>query len=416
MDRTAIVEARIFDGEEVIPETSVVIERGRIVAIGGAVPAGAAIVDARGGTLLPGLIDAHVHTSLDGLEQALTFGVTTELEMQGVFTRGTRAQVAENDRVADVRSAGFGITPPGGHPSELMGDGGHDDGDEAPWESEGEVADQWADIVMPFATTPEEAVAFIPRLEAAGSDYIKFMIDDGTVEGAPGLPVLDDATVAAGVEEAHRRGLLTVAHTLTVEATSSAIAAGIDGLVHMFMDRPGTPQLIDAIARSGAFVVPCIVLNASMMGIPATAFAADPRVRSKLDDAWIATLESSYDRYPQGDLDAVLASVGALHAAGVDILVGTDVSFPLPTLGGMAHGASVHHELQLLVRAGLTPVEALRAATATPARRFGLDDRGRIRESLRADLVLVDGDPTTRISDTLDVRQVWRRGAALFAN
>ena len=416
MDRTAIVEARIFDGEEVIPETSVVIERGRIVAIGGAVPDGAAIVDARGGTLLPGLIDAHVHTSLDGLEQALTFGVTTELEMQGMFTRGARAQVAENDRVADVRSAGFGITPPGGHPSELMGDGGHDDGDEAPWESEGEVADQWADIVMPFATTPEEAVAFIPRLEAAGSDYIKFMIDDGTVEGAPGLPVLDDATVAAGVEEAHRRGLLAVAHTLTVEATSSAIAAGIDGLVHLFMDRPGTPQLIDAIARSGAFVVPCIVLNASMMGIPATAFAADPRVRSKLDDAWIATLESSYDRYPQGDLDAVLASVGALHAAGVDILVGTDVSFPLPTLGGMAHGASVHHELQLLVRAGLTPVEALRAATATPARRFGLDDRGRIRESLRADLVLVDGDPTTRISDTLDVRQVWRRGAALFAN
>ncbi|WP_349867616.1 amidohydrolase family protein [Leifsonia sp. WHRI 6310E] len=416
MDRTAIVDARIFDGEEVIPETSVVIERGRIVAIGGAVPDGAAVVDARGGTLLPGLIDAHVHTSLDGLEQALTFGVTTELEMQGMFTRGTRAQVTENDRVADVRSAGFGITPPGGHPSELMGDGGHDDGDEAPWESEGEVADQWADIVMPFATTPEEAVAFIPRLEAAGSDYIKFMIDDGTVEGAPGLPVLDDATVAAGVEEAHRRGLLTVAHTLTVEATSSAIAAGIDGLVHLFMDRPGTPQLIDAIARSGAFVVPCVVLNASMMGIPATAFAADPRVRSKLDDAWIATLESSYDRYPQGDLDAVLASVGALHAAGVDILVGTDVSFPLPTLGGMAHGASVHHELQLLVRAGLTPVEALRAATATPARRFGLDDRGRIRESLRADLVLVDGDPTTRISDTLDVRQVWRRGAALFAN
>lgn len=416
MDRTAIVDARIFDGEEVIPETSVVIERGRIVAIGGAVPDGAAIVDARGGTLLPGLIDAHVHTSLDGLEQALTFGVTTELEMQGMFTRGSRAQVAENDRVADVRSAGFGITPPGGHPSELMGDGGHDDGDEAPWESEGEVADQWADIVMPFATTPEEAVAFIPRLEAAGSDYIKFMIDDGTVEGAPGLPVLDDATVAAGVEEAHRRGLLTVAHTLTVEATSSAIAAGIDGLVHLFMDRPGTPQIIDAIGRSGAFVVPCVVLNASMMGIPATAFAADPRVRSKLDDAWIATLESSYDRYPQGDLDAVLASVGALHAAGVDILVGTDVSFPLPTLGGMAHGASVHHELQLLVRAGLTPVEALRAATATPARRFGLDDRGRIRESLRADLVLVDGDPTTRISDTLDVRQVWRRGAALFAN
>lgn len=79
----------------------------------------------------------------------------------------------------------------------------------------------------------------------------------------------------------------------------------------------------------------------------------------------------------------------------------------------MAHGASVHHELQLLVQAGLTPVEALRAATSTPARRFGLADRGRILEGLRANLLLVDGDPTRHISDTLNLRQVWRRGSAL---
>ncbi|MET3566215.1 imidazolonepropionase-like amidohydrolase [Leifsonia sp. 563] len=416
MNTTAIVGARIFDGEEVIPAASVVIEGTRIRSIGDDIPDGAHVVDGRGGTVIPGLIDSHVHTSLEGLELALAFGVTTELEMQGMFTRDRRSQVTDDDRVADVRSAGFGITPPGGHPSELMGGEGHDDGDEAPWDADDADADQWADIVMPFAMTPEEAVAFIPRLQATGSDYIKFMIDDGTVEGAPGLPLLDDATIAAGVEEAHRRGLLTVAHTLTVDATASAITGGIDGLVHLFMDRPHTSQIIDTIAASGAFVVPCVVLNASMMGISAAEFAEDPRVRSKLDDAWISTLQSSYNRYPQGDLDDVLASVRALHAAGVDILVGTDVSFPLPTLGGMAHGASVHHELQLLVRAGLTPAEALRAATALPARRFGLDDRGRIRESLRADLVLVDGDPTTRIADTLNIRQVWRRGSALFAD
>ncbi|MGO7984344.1 hypothetical protein ACC691_41685, partial [Rhizobium johnstonii] len=66
-----------------------------------------------------------------------------------------------------------------------------------------------------------------------------------------------------------------------------------------------------------------------MMGITATEFAADPRVRSMLDEAWIATLNSSYDRYPQGNLNDVFASVRALRDAGVDILVGTDVSFPL---------------------------------------------------------------------------------------
>jgi imidazolonepropionase-like amidohydrolase len=117
--------------------------------------------------------------------------------------------------------------------------------------------------------------------------------------------------------------------------------------------------------------------------------------------------------YPQGNLDGAYASVIALHKAGVDILAGCDVSDPLPILGGLAHGASLHHELQLLVAAGLTPIEALQAATATPARRFGLSDRGRIAPGARADLLLVDGNPTTNISDTLSIRTVWRQGVKL---
>ncbi|HEY9308062.1 MAG TPA: amidohydrolase family protein [Microbacterium sp.] len=415
MTKTAIINARIFDGERVLEATTLVIEGTDIVTIGGHAPSDARIIDARAGTILPGLIDSHVHTSLEALELALTFGVTTELEMQGMFTRNKRDQVTDNDRLADVRSAGFGITPPGGHPSELMGGDHEDDNEEAPWDDAdgGEDASFWQDIVMPFSTTPEEAVAFIPKLAETGSDYIKFMIDDGTVEGAPGLPLLGDDVVTAGVAEAHRLQLLTVAHTLTIGATLTAVNAGIDGLVHVFMDQPHTQAIIDQVAASRAFVIPCIVLNASMMGITATEFAADLRVSSKLDESWISTLNSSYNRYPEGNLDDVFASVKALHAAGVDILVGTDVSFPLPILGGMAHGASVHHELQMLVRAGLSPLEALRAATATPARRFGLTDRGRIQEGMRADLLLVDGDPTTNISDTLNIRQIWRRGTAL---
>lgn len=73
----------------------------------------------------------------------------------------------------------------------------------------------------------------------------------------------------------------------------------------------------------------------------------------------------------------------------------------------------MHHELQLLVAAGLSPTDALRAATATPARRFGLTDRGRIAPGARADLLLVDGDPIATISDTLSIRAVWRRGVRL---
>jgi cytosine/adenosine deaminase-related metal-dependent hydrolase len=179
------------------------------------------------------------------------------------------------------------------------------------------------------------------------------------------------------------------------------------------MDQPHTEEIIDLIARSGAFMVPCGVLDASMMGITGAALADDTRVSSRLDEQWMATLRSSFGHYPQGNIEHVLASVKALHDAGVDILVGTDASVALPFLGGLAHGASVHHELQYLVQAGLTPIQALRAATSTPARRFGLTDRGSIAPGHRADLLLVHGDPTTLITDTLNTRAVWRRGSRL---
>ncbi|MFC9291573.1 amidohydrolase family protein, partial [Streptomyces sp. NPDC057052] len=407
MTITAITHARVFDGERVRDDTTVLIEGPTVVALGGAVPAGADAVDARGGTLLPGLFDAHTHTSAQALALALKFGVTTELEMQGALTKTRRAHIEDDDTVADVRSAGFGITPPGGHPSELFPEGERPGGDGGP------ARDDLGDLVMPFATTPEEAAGFIPKLVESGSDYIKFMVDDGTVEGHPGLPCLDQATLNAGVAEARRHGMLTVAHTLTLDATRMAIEAGIDGLVHVFMDRPHTDEIIGLIADSGAFVVPCVVLNASMMGITGAAHADDHRVASRLDEAWLTTLRASFDRYPQGKLEDVLATVKALHDAGVDLLVGSDASVPVPFLGGVAHGASVHHEMRYLVQAGLSPLDALRAATATPARRFSLNDRGRIAEGLRADLLLVDGDPTTDIDRTLDIRAVWRRGTRL---
>ena len=99
------------------------------------------------------------------------------------------------------------------------------------------------------------------------------------------------------------------------------------------------------------------------------------------------------------------AAVGALRRAGVPVLAGTDAPSP-----GLAHGLSLHRELELLVLSGLTPSEVLSSATSEPARAFGFHDRGRIAEGLRADLLLVNGDPTVDIRATRDIVGVWKLG------
>lgn len=416
----AITGARIFDGEKVLDASVVLVEDGKIISIGGRIPEQAVIVDAAGGTLLPGLIDAHVHTSIEGLQDALKFGVTTELEMMGGFTEsGRETQLKGIEQIADVRSAGMAVTPPGGHPDELMpGDGEIPDFvlKELELMSEEDrnallAAHAHDHGEAPALTSVDEAASFVDEQVRQGADFIKIMIEEGTVLAAPGLPVLSKEILRAAVDQAHHRGKIAIAHVLTAESSREAIEVGVDGLAHLFIDRPETTsELVKTIAAAGAFVTPCLVLNSSIIGRPASEVAEDPRVNSKLSQEWVDTLNACFNTYPQGSMEDNFRNVMDLHRAGVDILVGTDVSVPVPTLGGLAHGASVHHELQLLVEAGFTPIEALQSATSKTARRFGLEDRGRIVEGARADLLLVDGDPTTTISDTLSIRTVWLNG------
>jgi imidazolonepropionase-like amidohydrolase len=396
---TTIINARIFDGKRVTDDQTVVINGAYIQAMGGQVPVGSTIVDANGAMLMPGLIDSHVHTSIVGLRDALLFGVTTEMDMTGDWTKELRKEVAERNDIADVRSAGTGITPPGGHPSEY----GMPEGDDV----------DMSDVAFMFVSIPEDAAERVAALVAEGSDFIKIFMEDGTVLGFPGLPVLNDETLRAAVREAHRYGRLAIAHVTTAALSQQVIEAGMDCLAHMFIDQPHTPEIIAAIADSGAFVIPTLTVVSSAMGHTGAALAADERVRSKLSQEWLDALSGSMNVYPQGKLDDVFATVLALHKAGVDILAGTDVTLPDPAFGGLAHGASLHHELQLLVAAGLTPIAALRSATSIPARRFGFTDRGRIAPGKLADLLLVDGDPLTNISDTLSIRAVWHRGVQL---
>jgi hypothetical protein len=136
----------------------------------------------------------------------------------------------------------------------------------------------------------------------------------------------------------------------------------------------------------------------------------DPELRLYLRSGERSQLAASFPKLPGSTsrFEHALSAVRALHAAGVPILAGTDAPNP-----GTTHGASLHEEMAMLVRAGLSPAEALAAATSVPADAFGLSDRGRIAPGLRADLVLVEGDPTREITATRAIRGVWKAGHAV---
>jgi imidazolonepropionase-like amidohydrolase len=171
------------------------------------------------------------------------------------------------------------------------------------------------------------------------------------------------------------------------------------------VDAPHTPQIVAQIAEAGMFVIPTLSTLASITGLSiGSELAADPRVRPKMTPVWLDSLADTWSTMPRRNFEFALNSVAARHAAGVDVIAGTDAAH----LGapGMAHGASLHGELRLLVCAGFTPLQALHSATALTARRFELNDRGRIAPGLSADLLLVDGDATRDIGDTLSLRAV----------
>lgn len=387
-----VAGARVFDGEDLLGVADIEVAEGKIVGVGGDRPEGVEVVDGEGATLLPGLIDAHTHTYEEPLRHAPLFGVTTELDMLSTpdLMIPLRRKAAELAEFADVRSPSVGLTRPDGHPHQLL-------------EEEGEPS--W-----PTATSVEEVPDFVEGRIAEGADYLKVLVEDGHVFGAD-LPVLSAELITAMVREGHARDRMVLSHAMTVEAAEVSVDAGVDALTHLFSDRPHTEELIEKIATSGAFVTPTLTVIASITGEPAGAeLATDPRVRAKLPPEWIDNLAGAFGSTPRVNFDYALEALAALKEAGVDILAGTDAAHLGPP--GMAHGASLHGELRLLVRGGFTPTEALRAATSVPARRFGLDDRGRIAPGLRADLTLVDGDPTADIGATLSIRSVWRGGVA----
>jgi imidazolonepropionase-like amidohydrolase len=381
----AIRGARVFDGERVLPRATVIVRGATIAAVGvdEPVPSGAEVIDGAGKTLLPGLIDAHAHRQEKegALEQALALGVTTELGMMGDPAAARRLRTGEATRAA-LYSAGWAVTVAGGLGTE--------------------------DEVVPTLGDGEDGVAFVAARRAEGSDYIEVMLDDGSGWGRP-HPTLSAAQLASVIAAAHRAGTIAMVDIATHGEAARAIEAGADGLAHLYIEGPD-PALARRIAASGAFVMATMpVLHSICDGTRGAALADDPAIAPYLMPEAELALRQSYALFSPGtDCGAIRAAALELSALGVPILAGTDAGSP-----GTTHGASLHDALALLVEAGLTPTEALVAATSAPARAFRLEQIGRIAPGHRADLLLVDGDPTRDVAATRAIAAVWKGGVML---
>ena len=380
----------VFDGEKLTKDTGVLVVEGRISEIGSDIepPLESTVIAGDNRTLLPGLIDCHTHVvDENNLSQAVAFGVTTELDMMSIpgFARSLRKERdnpnADVNR-ADFFSAGAAVTVAGGHGTQFG-------------------------FPVPTLSESDKPASFVLQRIGEGSDYIKIMIEDGSAYGV-NRPTLSRAMVRASADAAKENERLSVAHVSTVEGAQMAMDCRVNGLAHLFCESLIPDDLIDQMKRDSVFVIPTAAVVSNVAGCNTTnQLIEDPSISLLLTSANIANLKTTFPARAknQNSWDTLKSNIIALHHGGVSILAGTDAPNP-----GTVHGASLHHELRLLVEAGLIPTEALAAATSRPAKAFKLTRRGKIAVGWRADLVLVDGDPTENIEDLSDIVSVWKNG------
>ena len=384
-DLTLIRGVRLFDGDRMHAMRSVLVRGNRIADADfrGRIPARARLVECDGCTLMPGLIDSHVH-AFEHADLPLLTGVTTQLDMfmasfQAAQVRHRMKAGTLNGR-SDLFSAGTLATAPRGHGTEFG-------------------------IPIPTVKGPADAQAFVDARIAEGSDYIKIIL-----ETRPGAPALDAATVKALVEAAHRRKRLALVNAATQEAAMLALQSGADGLTHVFADTRVSERFLALARKKRSFIISTYSVKEVNHGRAGGASVLAARELAEV----LTEQERNLLRYTtvtdddSARLDAVMAyNLRALRDRGIPVLAGSDAGNP-----GVLHGFGLHRELELLVKAGLPALDVLRSATSLPADTFKLNDRGRVAKGLKADLLLVRGDPGRNILDTRAVVAVWKNGIA----
>ncbi|MDQ6829238.1 MAG: amidohydrolase family protein, partial [Gemmatimonadota bacterium] len=375
----ALVGATLIDGtgRDAIPDATVVIADGRITAAGArastAIPAAARRIDARGKTIVPGLWDMHTHLmQMEWAPVYLATGVTTVRDMGNEldFIVALRAAV-ESRRALGPHMLLAGLVD-GGGPNAF-----------------GALN----------ATTPEEGRAIVRRYHSLGFEQMKL------------YDLLKPDVVGAITGEAHRLGMTVTGHVPRALGLLPAVDSGMDQIAHLpIRGDPASDSVrlvIDSLKAHGTVIDPTASWG-ELLG-HSTALSVEsfqpgvsslpPVLAQRITRMGVVGLDTGVARER---LARTLRVIGMLHDAGVPVVAGTDEGVP---------GFSLYREIELYAAAGFSPIEALRAATAVPARAMGMAEKvGTIEPGKRADLIVLDGNPLDDVRKIRTVRQVMTRG------
>lgn len=414
-DPYALTGVRVIDGTgaEPVENATIIIEDGEIAALGVDIdiPEDAEIRDLSGRTIIPGLISTHNHMGMvDGMDagghnytreiiaaelaQYRRYGVTTTTSLGNnpplFLELRAEAQAGELDG-ADLYGTYQGIGAPGGAPPIDVTD------------------DQ---IHRP--ETAEDAREAVRGMAEAEGDLVKLWLDD--LHGEADAMIAPEVYTAV-IEESHAHGLRVAAHVHDLQEAKDIVAAGADILAHGIRDEEVPADFAAELAENGVWYIPTLQIDeATFIWADAPDWTEDAFVRAGMHPDLITTIESEDWRETtlaedstnraRDSLAMNLTNLAILHEAGVRIGFGTDSgATPLRVIG-----VAEHRELELIVEAGLSPMQALVIATSSSAELMELDDRGVLEPGKRADFIVLADNPLDDIANTQTIVEVWQRG------